>query len=1394
MARKQNSTKRDRQSALPARRLLEKRARAAAEEKKRAAQAASRQERAAARAAMAERVGEAAREAQDRFYHAPDVAARYAHADNVREFLATGASAGGSGEAARVSMSRVDASVSRIDELIADRDSAAAAARRAGAFARSGVSVDPRTPAGALLDEAHIVSIDDFARRVLGLDSIDGLGNELFDEPYQVAGLAGREPNPRYEQLSAMRDALERRRDALRDDRSRIRSVQRAIGPGTLVRDAQEREALRRQLVLYAPIDSVQLLKPASEVRALNERWRNLLGDALLRIYADYESATARGYDVADGDGAVRDGIVAQYVQRVAAPVFNRYVEQLRSSTYEDMPLTLEVLRDYFYRFLRLVLDSLMRDESANGEEALAALRAAQAEAAGRNFAFGLDDAVRRAGATDADADAPGAPDERAVLIGYLRQALHLYAVPEYAAWLERWLADIRAREPGAVSDAVAKALRDAVRRMVEGRERAYRERVKTIGRPIPRYRPPAERDVVRAYRQLVTNEVALERAKALAEQDDDESLRVELQQLLAERLDALDPEVLVRPRIDRLELLATQRAVRESAIRAAFPAGGTEAESRAREAALGALAQRAELARAQLALYAPLAPDATESHGPADEAATDFDPLDLSYPLDVNKARAQTPQLTALVLRELERFDAAGLHERANEMRAVLSYSYADRLTWREINRIDYALEHLALPTRPAPLTVARRVRATQSALQLDAQLELRDELKLARRGEATDERIEAAAAALRTGRFEVRWLFKPRYAPGTDEIDSTQRERVLRTERLAPGQTRATLRVEADGDTCVSLGGLYRVEFQALDADGTLTGAVYRSPFTANVRIFARCCRDQTEYEVGTEQFGDCEWRAAARDAELAQLAEDLRVLVTEGRRGRQEVARARLRSAGVASRLDAGLFRAPWGADDEASLLAALGHDLADGSVRAQFTYTAIFGRFVKRIAAQMRAAFRQRNLDDSGLTDLGIVALLVDPEAGGGNRVRAEPLSMQLAALYQTSKLCFADRSLGEASRFELSDEYDIDRVGRVNVVALRVALDDERIFAPQRTVDSLPSDAVETLRYGTTRSLAQTPLATMLYAAYAPAVWQNLSARERRYVHALFDRFERFAEHYRAAERVRMYADELPSATRSLPLLATLDAGEHRRAVDAWHHRTPILAPIESRIDARLARMLPSAVARQSDDPARFLHDAALEADWRERLGALARRGLVVEHELLRRDERSNVMRRSIEYRLAPPDAKLSRFYANTAARTHWRGAHSYRSMQPDVYELALPADGPARVVRRGSAPRNLGFDFDALHELIEGRVARYNAAQRNADLPDATRRAALATVAGELRDLELVYNFLALVAPPVTPHARLGADELRRRVKDRGALFASLRALVAVNAATSVLC
>lgn len=1355
------------------------------------------------------RVRAAVQTANDRFYNEAEVATRYAPQGSARAFLESAASPTDESAAVQISASGADASVSRIDELISARDNQSAA-RRSHSLLRSGVR--PDSVVGVLADTESVVTVDDFVRRVLALETVDGTTKDWYDRPYQVTGFASEEPNPRYEELRAARDALERRRVGLIAERGRINAMQRALGSEAIARDTERRlELARRQLALYQPPETVQLLKPASEVRALNERWRALLGNKLATVYLEYERTT----DAALGTSAALDenarGLVLEnYMQRVVAPVFDRYLAQLRTSTYEDMPLTRETLQNYFYQFLQLVVESMLDDEVRNGEEALAERRAAQEEAAGRNFAFGLDDAVRGAAATD----------ERAVFVGYLRQALRLHAIADYEQWLERWITDVDASDPGVLTPALKDSLRRAVRNMIEARENDYRARTARANRAVSMHRAPTEASVLEAYGNLITDEVASVRADTIVDQEDEEALRANIQAVLAGRADRIDANVLVHPRLNQLEVLQEQRGQREAQLRDTYPNAaassddddeaqfvGVQQERAALAAALETLNDRANSIESQFKQFVPYTNfSALGAHGPADAAQGGFSPLNLAYPLDVSKTRRQREPLASTVMRQMETFDAEAIHSRAEQMRSLLSFGYAEELTLREINRIDYALKHLAQPTRSAPLNVLRRVGSAQPPLLFDVGVALRDELQLALH-DNTDERLDNAVRELRSSAFQLRLFFVPRYVPGTDRIDGAQSEVLLFTKRLSANEKRTTLRVPSD-PTGVGLGGRYRVEAQRLDDDGELVGPVYKSRFTANVRIFARCARDRAEYEVGTEEFGECTWVAAPRDAELAELADQLRLRIQGGTalQANADVPRIPGRNAPTVAGLPRTAFLPPWGDENEQSLFLAAAQELSNGAISAQFTYTAIFERAAKRIGAVMRAAILSRpNLRDSlrelakRQSNLDWVAVLTQPTAVQVD-ASGDPHEMQLLALYEATSYNHSDRDMVETSPFDFAKLYDqfvpLADSGR----ALQLEIENMGVFEPQRRMDALDESAVQPVSVYGKRSIAQIPIATLLYTFYAPAVWHLLAWYERRFLNIMFDRFETMAREYRLRERRRVDANRLPSTMRMVPLIATLDAGQGPRdfAFEKANQRTVLRDATERAIDQRLATMLPRRAAHASNDPENFLRDNALDADWQERLQGLARRGLLIECEVLARDEATRRVSRSTTYRLAAPSSGAVKFYNNADARGKWRGEHSYLSVQPEVYDIDIPIlrraslDAPASIVQRGSAPADKNFDFDALHGMIEARITRYNAVQRNVGMAAGSRRAALQTIGSELHDLELLHNFLALVAPPVSVGASFTADQLRHSFRDRPQLFRNLRAMLSLNRGTRV--
>lgn len=1365
---------------------------------------------------MLQRVDAAMRATNDRFYPDTQVAARYAHRDAVREFLEQEAhhETSQSGAAAAINTSGVrnavalEQSLSRIDELIAERQNREQAGRANVSARLVGEGVDPRTPAGALADKENVKTIDDFAARLLGVDRIDGLDGDIFARPYQVVGLSREEPNPEYVALERDRAAMQTRLEQLRGERRLLADAARCFVPvhERLIQD------YALQTAFHAPLEALQLLKPASEVRALNERWRNLLGEALARIHADYQDATFESLRAASlGDEARATNLLPLYMERVANPVLNTYVEDLQGSTFEDMPLTREVLRQYFERFVTLVLRALLAEEASMGEEALAELRAQQLDSIARNFAPALDRTAGdlRTRIVDLVSDHPideSVPagvgttlhDEASVVAAYLKQALFVHANGEYYAWLENWLADLLGRAPELRQSATLDTLRTAVQRMVEGRARLSKQNTELLGRVVPDYQPPTEQEMVRTYARLVVADIAADRAKALIAQDEDDALRSAFQQVLGGRTSDIDFELLLRPRIDRFEILEQERRLFERELRTTFiappsaDAASAQYQANALATELAALAQRNEFVRDTLLFYAPLDPERTEPHAPGDSlqlrqdddndgaAVVVWTPYDLSYPLDLTKTQGQLPSLTQIVRNNANRFDAAEMHERAKRLRQALSFTHADRLVEREIMRLDFMLNYLARPTRAEPLEVARQVNS-RAALLLEATIELRDELQLALRAPESmrADNIQRVDDALRRATFTVSWYFRPRYGGARNDEIVHQAERLIDTQQLAAGQRTARL-ARWPNVNSLELGGLYRAEFR-----DNGSGNVYQSLFTAHVRIVARCPRDGAEFEVGTEAFGDCQWSEVPRDLDTHQFAEEVLVRVTEGADAVDALrADRRERNRIIAQRIDSNLFRAPWGAETEADVKVALDRFNA-GLLMPEFRYYKIVARIFKRLGGQIRNALRMpgmpaqlRNL--AAQNDVQLVSLLID-----ASLTDSALRTAQTVLLYLASQLIWSDPQIGDRS-FTLDGIGDFDFTalfggGDATSTAQQVAALENAItrgavrvpttlFEPTRAFSNLDANVVMPLQSTAANNVESIPLATVLQALFMPAVWQNLAAHERRFAHELFDRFVAFCDtfrthQYRKAMQVRA---EYVGDARSIQL-----AGPMRV-------RDPAL---ERQIDQRLARMLPETVERTARGWPRhalanvapmardrdfadtamdnLLLDHQLLADFNSRVRELVVRGKATEHHSIQTKWRMPEDRIPVVAHTTNTDCEAggaARCYANAGNRNMWVGEHSYRTTQPDLYEIDITADGAtrARVVKRGSAPINAGYDFNGFHDLIVAEIERHNGARDNTALSATTRTRLLGESHERVRFLELVYNFLALVAPRST--------------------------------------
>lgn len=1163
------------------------------------------------------------------FHTANQIAARYGGIDGTAAFFAADQTVATGARGVASSSSGTQSNSNTIDDLLA--------ANRNASSERL-LKTGTRSTDALLADRDNVLSISDFVSKRLGLDSLDTLGRELFQKPYRVTGLSMTVPNAKWAQLEAQRAELELRRKKL------VRQGRLFEDNRTHLAIEDEAEELARELSVFVPIEDVELIKPDAEVRAINSYWHNLLIEPLVALYRDVEETTLRSLRAAHGtnvDAADAEGIAALYLQRVAAPVFDQYLEQLRSSNFEDMPLTREILEDYFYRFMAHMIEWLLRLKRQQGEQARAALQQRVIDDAALNQPGGIArQAEEWQRVIDEDEEEPLfqaeasvfealSEEERARRIGiaYLREALYIYATPVYEQWFESWLVLMKNDLGDELDENTELTLRRSLRNMIEGRERTRREREMRQARGLAPYEPMSQSAVVQSYTRLINNDLALRRIKKLEELAANEQLSTEIATALNPLAGGAEPsltsDVLLHPRFDRFEILANEVAERRKQItdtfrislengddgvmsderwqrdKAALRAGG--------EAALQDLDNRAKTLRDQILYYSPLNGRAVGVHGPRDEPdGSGFSPHDLSYPIDITEARRQSGSTAAFVARFSRQFDADALHRRLERLRSVLSYDHAEQMVRRDLMRIEYILNHLTTPETEVAARIDRSLTSARP-LVLSANLELRHELQLLTQMPSDlliDDRVAEARRQLRETAWTVTWFFKPRYG------DDSGTTREIAKEELPAGAIASTLSRPSMPDEPLALGGLYWVEF----SDGTTT---YRSEFTATVRVLAQCKRSGQTFEVGTEQHGDAVWREWPRDEKIRASAEEALVLVTRGDAAWQRLMEERASNERIrnSAQLPAeSLFLPPWGGEDEASLMMAF-HTLR----KEDFQWRGIIGNVVERIGGQLRrelVAFADQQPETREAlapfiraSDMALFALIVDRrilarDTDAGDIIRA----VQLHALQQAQRGAWSDKTVGGAEVLlrGMADSTLGDPLF-ANPAAyrpenLRVRLNDETLLAEARVQlelednvfhpDVLPFSAVQQLHWGYDRGVDELPLTTTLAALYTPAVFRNLTWREQRFIHAMHQRFENFARAFRMREREQLYFANTAGQQWStrVPVSLADDWGNNmsdtRQDLRRQLGGAPQIPAIDNEIDRRLARATAQSIATQ----------------------------------------------------------------------------------------------------------------------------------------------------------------------------------------------------------------
>lgn len=1263
-----------------------------------------------------------------------------------------------------------------IDELLVRAAPRRATTKQSGVvMAASVADVLDTTPL------TRIRNVDDFVEQVLQMVSVERVPDELLADPVVVVGLSQDEPNPAWTALADQRAMLEERATFLLRERKAVQNMHRRGAEDSAMREA----LLQRTSGFQEPLDAIKLIKPPRVAQRVTEYWRALLGVKLKELNGSFRTTTAQMLiesatkaanvpDLLEKEKEPYELRARTYVQHAVNPVLNDAIRQLQTATYEDLPLTRELLGELFDEFFDRLLDTLLRDGDRNELDAVQEQQAAEAaqvplegeSVLARRADALLAKAIGRMESGFAELQSVVDADDRELYerLSYLRQVVYIYADGTFYGFFESWREAASRRIGGQA--VLLSSLERVLSNIIETRRRALQRADDRAARAASDYAIPRQAAMVKLYGEYILRQIAAHRTQAVLQQNDDDDLRRALdaafdapkEQWAAANF--LGIKLLVHPRIDRFALLDVVYDEQRAQIAERFGAADAAAAETAQ------LDQRKEALRKLLSEWSPIVAPAVRAHGAGDDTDNDdlvgdpyWSPFNLAYPLTLEYVDAQAEELRSYVKYYATIFDADAVHSRNIALRSVLTVGYADQLVQRELMRIDFALRELVQRVRAVPLEIVLPIESAATPLELRAQITLRPELAYVMQAPSAalrDPKVVDLASNLGDADFEVFWWFQPTLDPNTGRASGgLQRQLLARQTLLRTGDWTArvaSLRVDHAGGAA-GCAGLYWAEFTQVGGDG----GRWRSKFTARVRITARCTRDDVVYELGTEHFGGCQWSEHAREPELTAAIEEWRTLVERGpdahSRLLAERKSDRLASerAGMDESASALLYLPPWGREDELSLMGAVARLQESDEA---FSYHAIVARIANRIASQLRA------LPGAGTGTLGgersdaeLLLLLADTSV---DESAGDWFVLQTLFAEHTTVGTFLEPTTRnhDAQSPAPPLAYEGTLTERLRDARAR------RLVLPllQRTGDSLPAltsalprSFVTLPRFGEHMlTAARMPLASMLCLITTPLIWQNLTRRERHFFEQLRTRFDYFT-----LKLANLWGTELRAAVLA--------------ADQPWwrlHGGAKGAEALQHELWRRLALITPDSLefdggAGTSD----MLVDRALRSEFDDLVHRrLVRTGLVTLHETRVRDPATGILR--TQQWLAPTREAESTLLAVHrplgGSRQMWLDAHTHETNQPSAYRIEI---GNTAYIYRGSEPCGKHYDFDGLHRAITALAARYN---------ELTPNVAVSPVAFDeqtrlrqlLGDAEVLYNYLAFVAGAPSNRSMLTGAQL----------------------------
>lgn len=801
---------------------------------------------------------------------------------------------------------------------------------------------DAREPRGRT-GIARIMDTEEAVRRQIGILAPDaaqqqrlfvGASKSSNAPPFVLRGLSQVVPNVKYQEVAEQRKRFEDQRAYIVKQRELF---DRLFHNTQLMQPLYFREQFDAERIAFLqgfqPPQALVLIIPPSKKIELTAYWRRHLGDAAEEEMAKYKYNPILEF----GTRFLGQQLIGYHVR----PIVLRRLEQLKNSTYEDMPITLELLEKYFVEYINGAYNRLMTLATSTNPDVM------------------YEDVHQSTDLTSLG-EAFTSTYEAAPEMFYYASVLTLNANRTYRTYLTAWIAS-KKFSPEVEQDKVHQATISTLETFVNNMIRTYdRYQSNTNNKPyFHSSRPLSILTYKNQFRRLLFLEIAKHRADNLVTSDVARSM---LAEYFSARDAMFDAQILLNM---SLQFPALLDMARDEALEALPNANDNNDPN------VGFITDRYDAAIASIRKLWPNYPsDPRGPHSPIDPPTAQsvdvidpqtrvstivvdkFSPHDLSYPID----EVRTQQMVGEIQSEIDniglQFDPNETHDMANRRRTAMGVLYANRVLAVELSQAEYLLRNVLSPTVEVPLVVDRMIYDT-SELVLRVHFELSpllasriiyatggDEVLLD--GEAKD-----ALATLEKTEFVVSWYHRPLYGNKEEEFQ----------QQVVTGMQEATLILTRSGDDIDNAGAIMQLagRYRAVARLLSNTDISFESVFEATVNVLAQCIRDGKTFTPTfgvTRHHGECIWRPTVPTPEHCNAVDELQILATRGAEEYKTYKKTQKDNAANAG----GAYVAPWGASTTENLRrVAL---MTPENIAEMFTVRSIIGQFIERFAGNVR----------------------------------------------------------------------------------------------------------------------------------------------------------------------------------------------------------------------------------------------------------------------------------------------------------------------------------------------------------------------------------------------------------------------------------------------------